>query len=152
MKVPQSSQRRGGGAMEINMTPMIDMVFLLIVYFVWTSGDLAQEMLLPSRISEQAGTAAEANTETPPPEADFDPVVVRIAWQNDSPQWRVNDQPLASLGELREILANLAEIKRDAPVILHPDPQVPLGTVIDVYDLSRVIGFEKVQFATSGRP
>jgi biopolymer transport protein ExbD len=151
MKVPNSSQRRGG-AMEINMTPMIDMVFLLIVYFVWTSGDLAQEMLLPSRISEQSGTAAAASSDTPPPEADFDPVVVRVSWQGDAPLWRVNDQPLDSLDELREILLNLAEIKRDAPVILHPDPEVPLGSVIDVYDLSRVIGFEKIQFATSARP
>lgn len=151
MKVPNSSQRRGG-AMEINMTPMIDMVFLLIVYFVWTSGDLAQEMLLPSRISEQSGTAATTNPDTPPPEADFDPVVVRVSWQRGAPLWRVNDQLLGSLGELREILTNLAEIKRDAPVILHPDPEVPLGNVIDVYDLSRVIGFEKIQFATSARP
>ena len=152
MKVPHSSQRRGGGAMEINMTPMIDMVFLLIVYFVWTSGDLAQEMLLPSRISEQVGTETTANTETPPPEADFDPVVVRVAWQNNAPQWRVNDQPLASLDELRDVLTNLAEIKRDAPVVLHPDGEVPLGSVIDVYDLSRLIGFEKIQFATTARP
>jgi biopolymer transport protein ExbD len=151
MKVPNSSQRRGG-AMEINMTPMIDMVFLLIVYFVWTSGDLAQEMLLPSRISEQSGTAAATSTDTPPPEADFDPVVVRVSWQGDAPLWRVNDQPLGSLDELRDVLQKLADIKRDAPVILHPDPEVPLGSVIDVYDLSRVIGFEKIQFATAARP
>jgi biopolymer transport protein ExbD len=151
MKVPNSSQRRGG-AMEINMTPMIDMVFLLIVYFVWTSGDLAQEMLLPSRISEQSGTSTPTSSDTPPPEADFDPVVVRVSWEGDAPLWRVNDQPLGSLDELREILTNLAEIKRDAPVILHPDPEVPLGSVIDVYDLSRVIGFEKIQFAASARP
>jgi biopolymer transport protein ExbD len=152
MKVPHSSERRGGGAMEINMTPMIDMVFLLIVYFVWTSGDLAQEMLLPSRLSEQAGTAAATNTDTPPPEADFDPVVVRVSWQDEAPQWLVNGRPLNSLDELRDTLANLAEIKRDAPIILHPDSEVPLGSVIDVYDLSRVIGFEKIQFATSARP
>jgi biopolymer transport protein ExbD len=137
--------------MEINMTPMIDMVFLLIVYFVWTSGDLAQEMLLPSRISEQSGTAASPNTDIPPPEADFDPVVVRVSWEDGATVWRVNDQPLASLNELREVLQKLADIKRDAPVILHPDPEVPLGSVIDGYDLSRVIGFEKIQFATTAR-
>lgn len=148
MKVPHSSQRRGGGAMEINMTPMIDMVFLLIVYFVWTSGDLAQEMLLPSHISEQSGTAA-ATSDTPPPEADFDPIVVRVSQQEGSILWRVNDEPLDSLDELRDVLQRLADIKRDAPVILHPDGEVPLGSVIDVYDLSRVIGFEKVQFAAS---
>jgi biopolymer transport protein ExbD len=150
MKVPHSSQRRGGGAMEINMTPMIDMVFLLIVYFVWTSGDLAPELLLPSHISEQSGTVVD-KTDTPPPEADFDPVVVRLLWQNGAAGWRVNDEPLNSLEELRNVLARLAEIKRDAPVILHPDPEVPLGNVIDVYDLTRVVGFEKVAFVTTAR-
>jgi len=134
--------------MEINMTPMIDMVFLLIVYFVWSSGDLAQEQLLPSHISEQSGTAA-TTSEVPPPEADFDPVVVRVVQQDDAILWRVNDQPLASLDELREVLQRLADIKRDAPVILHPDGGVPLGSVIDIYDMARVIGFEKVQFHTS---
>jgi len=148
MKVPHSSQRRGG-AMEINMTPMIDMVFLLIVYFVWTSGDLAQELLLPSRVTEQSGTTATAADDIPPPEADFDPVVIRVSWLNGAPQWRVNDQPLGSLGELREVLEKLADIKRDAPVILHPDPDVPLGSVIDIYDLSRIIGFEKINFKAS---
>lgn len=147
MKVPHSSQRRGGGTMEINMTPMIDMVFLLIVYFVWTSGDLAQEMPLPSRISEQSGTAA-ATDDIPPPEADFDPVVVRIVLNDGTVGWRVNDERLGSLDQLRAVLQRLAEIKADAPVVLHPDPAVPLGDVIDVYDLSRVIGFEKIQFAT----
>ncbi len=147
MKVPHSSQRRGGGTMEINMTPMIDMVFLLIVYFVWTSGDQVPELLLPSHISEQAGTAA-GNPDIPPPEADFDPVVVRIALENGNAAWRVNEEPLGSLGELRTLLARLAAIKADAPVILHPDPRVPLGDVIDVYDLARLLGFEKIQFAT----
>ena len=133
------------------MTPMIDMVFLLIVYFVWTSGDLAMELLLPSQLSQQSGTAAATTDDVPPPEADFDPVVVRVAWRDGAAAWRVNDQPLGSLAELREVLARLAAIKRDAPVILHPDGEVPLGSVIDVYDLSRVVGFEKVQFATSAK-
>ena len=61
----------------------------------------------------------------------------------------VNDAPIASLAELRETLAKIARIKRDAPVILDPSGEVPLGDVIDVFDLSRLVGFEKVQFATS---
>ncbi len=151
MKIPHSSQRRGKGTMEINMTPMIDMVFLLIVYFVWTSGDLQQESLLPSRISEQTGASAATTDATPPPEADFDPVIVRVAWQGNAPTWRVNGQSLAAFDELRDVFAKLARIKRDAPVILHPDDNVPLGSIIDVYDLARVIGFDKIQFATAAR-
>lgn len=152
MKVPNSSQRRGGGVMEINMTPMIDMVFLLIVYFVWTSGDLAQETLLPSHIAEESGNMAATDSDIPPPEADFDRVVVRVLSQGGKATWRVNDEPLTSLIELRKVLEKLASIKRDVPVLLHPDPEVPLGDVIDLYDLARVIGFEKLNFAASAQP
>lgn len=144
MKIPSASQRRS--AMEINMTPMIDMVFLLIVYFVWTSGDSALETLLPSRIAEQAGTQA-TPSDVPPPEADFDPVVVRVAREGGNTTWRVNEQSLGSLQELRSVLQKLAEIKRDAPVILDPEGDVSLGDAIDVYDLARRLGFEKVQFS-----
>jgi biopolymer transport protein ExbD len=41
----------------------------------------------------------------------------------------------------------VAGIKTDAPVILHPDEEVPVGNVIDVYDISRIAGFDKIQFA-----
>ena len=41
----------------------------------------------------------------------------------------------ASLAELRQMLASIARIKRDAPVILDPASDVPLGDVIDVFDL-----------------
>jgi biopolymer transport protein ExbD len=145
MKIPNS--REQANAFEIQMTPMIDMVFLLIVFFVWTSGMQAVERLLPSQISEQTGTAPSDLNDIPPPEADFDPVVVRITGEPHAPQWSVNDQPLTSLAELRSVLEKLVAIKRDAPVILHPDPLISLGHVIEVYDLSRVLGFDKVQFA-----
>ena len=150
MKVP-NTRDRSGGVLEIQMTPMIDMVFLLIVFFVWTSGMQAVEMLLPSHVSEQTGTAPSTANDTPPPEADFDPVVVRITSEANELAWQVNDQPLTSLAELRGLLEKLASIKRDAPVILHPDPLVSLGHVIEVYDLSRLVGFEKVQFAADSQ-
>ncbi len=145
MKIPNTRNR--SGVLEIQMTPMIDMVFLLIVFFVWTSGMQAVEMLLPSHISEQTGTSPSETNDVPPPEADFDPVVVRIVGEANSPAWRLNDQPLASLAELRGELEKLAAIKRDAPVILHPDPLLALGAVIEVYDVCRIVGFDKVQFA-----
>jgi len=85
----------------------------------------------------------------PPPEADFEDVVVRVLWQGSAPTWTVNDTPVPSLVALKQSLAQVAHIKRNAPVILHPDPEVPLGNVIEVYDISRLVGFDKVQFAAS---
>ncbi len=143
------SQKRGD--LEIKMTPMIDVVFLLLVFFVWTTSFRAVEQLLPSSLSAATGSSPVAANEPPPPEADFDEVVVRVLWQNGRAAWQVNETRLDSLGQLSDRLKTIAQIKRDAPVILHPDGDVPLGDVIDVYDVSRIAGFEKIQFATQER-
>ena len=135
--------------MELQLTPMIDCVFLLMIYFLVASSFTISEQMLPSQLSALTGSGTASVDTPPPPEKDFEDVVVRIVWQANSPTWTVNEAPIASLAQLKAALAQVARIKRDAPVILHPDPDVPLGNVIDVYDLSRLVGFEKVQFAAS---
>jgi biopolymer transport protein ExbD len=75
--------------------------------------------------------------------------VIRILWAERTPLWQVNESPVRSLAAVREILSSIASVKSDAPVIVHPDPEVPVGDVIDVYDLTRLEGFEQVQFAAS---
>ena len=137
------------GDMEIKMTPMIDVVFLLLVFFVWTASFQIVEQVLPSHLSEVAGSLPTDPNEPPPVEEDFDRVVLRVRWVGDRPVWQVNQIDVASLLQVRSRLETIATIKRDAPVILHPDAQVPLGYVIDLYDLARLVGFEKIQFAVS---
>jgi biopolymer transport protein ExbD len=131
-------------SLEIKMTPMIDVVFLLLVFFVWTASFQVVEYLLPSELSSQLGN--QAAVEDPPPEADFENVVIRIHWIGDQPGWTINDQQADSLDQLRQRLQAIARVKQDAPVILHPDEEVPLGDVINVFDISRLVGFEKIQF------
>lgn len=143
---PFRDQRK---SLELNLTPMIDCVFLLMVYFIWSSSFAIAERSLPSQLSAAQGSGTANPTEPPPPEADFDDIIVRILWTGRGPAWTVNEAPVASLAELHGTLTTIARIKRDAPVILDPDRNVPLGDVIDVFDLSRLVGFEKVQFAAS---
>ena len=147
MRLPDSRSRQGR-ELEIKLTPMIDVVFLLLVFFIWNARLQKNEYVLPSQLSATMGSESEQPFD-PPPEADFDDVVVRIRWVNDQPSWSINDNPVASLEELQQKLTVIQEIKRDAPVILHPDKQVPLGHVIDVYDRSRSAGFDRIQFAAS---
>ena len=146
MKRPSTFHRNQGG-LELKMTPMIDVVFLLLVFFVWTASFHAIEYLLPSSLSQQAGKAETVDTDDPPPEAEFEDIVVRIAWENDRPAWRVNGQEVGNLAQVQQRLQVVSEIKRDASVILHPDDNVPVGNVIDVYDISRIAGFDQIQFA-----
>ena len=147
MRRPSYTTRRT--PVDLQLTPMIDCVFLLMIYFIFSSNFDIPEQSLPSQLSAASGSGASSTDTPPPPEADFEDVVVRILWRDSAPAWTVNDTPVSSLLILKQSLAQVARIKRDAPVILHPDPDVPLGNVIDVYDISRLAGFEKVQFAAS---
>jgi biopolymer transport protein ExbD len=134
---------------DLQLTPMIDCVFLLMVYFIWSSSFTITEQMLPAQLSRQSGRGSEATDRVLEPIEDFEPLVVRIFRAAGQPSWTIRDVPVPSLAVLRQQLAAAAAIKRDAPVILHPDPEVPLGDVIDVYDLARLAGFETVQFAAT---
>ena len=133
--------------LEIKMTPMIDVVFLLLVFFVWTASVHAVEYLLPSSLSQQQGNSQTINQDQPPPEVEFEDIVIRITFVDDRPAWSVNGQPAASLTDVHDRLTLVADIKTDSPVILHPDESVPVGNVIDVYDATRLAGFSQIQFA-----
>ena len=148
MRAPSVFDRRRG-EISISMTPMIDVVFLLLIFFLWSVGTHVVEYVLPSQLAAQSGTSETPQVDDPPPELDFDAIVIRLLWDGQSVAWTVNDSPLSSLAEVRTFLANIGKIKRDMPVILDPDPQVPLGDVIDVYDTARLERFEKIQFAAS---
>ncbi|MBM4089217.1 MAG: hypothetical protein FJ276_07280 [Planctomycetes bacterium] len=137
------------GDLDIMMTPMIDVVFLLLVFFVWTTSFQIVERVLPSKLTAVSGTSPADPNEAPPPEEDFDRVVVRLLWQDGQPAWQVNDAFVPDLRRTRKRLEDIARITRNAPVILHPDPNVPLGHVIDLYDITRLVGFTKIQFAAS---
>lgn len=149
MKRPSPFDRRGQSAtLDSAMTPMIDVVFLLLVFFVWTASFQMVEQLLPSEMSSQMG---DSNTpiDEPPPEEDFERVVIRIGWNGNSPTWKINETTVDSFADIQEHLTRLVQIKADAPLVLHPDPAVPLGFVISAYDAAKIVGFNQVSFAVN---
>lgn len=140
-----------GPATDIDsaMTPMIDVVFLLLVFFVWTASFQIIEQVMPSQLSQAAGSDPVENVQVPEP-ADFDNLVIRIRIENDVPVWLIRDQPLGSLDAVKQQLVAIAQISTEAPVILYPDQNVPLEHIVNAWDAAKVSGFGKVQFAVSG--
>ncbi len=135
------------GPLDVKMTPMIDVVFLLLIFFVWTSSFNVVEYALQSNVSDATAGAATEPLERPPEEIDFHEVVVRIVWIDGQPGWRINDRPIPALDEVRRHLTAIFQANQAAPVIIHPDADTPLNHVIAVYDITRLIGFEKVNLA-----
>lgn len=126
------------------MTPMIDVIFNLLIFFVCTVSFQPPEEILPTYLST-LGTAA--NVPRPPEIQDFDDVVVKIFARGDQVAWEVNKQQYATLSQVRDVLRAIAGVKNDLPVILDAEGDIPLGDVIDLYDLCRLSGFQKIQFA-----
>ncbi len=144
MKRPSTYQNRRAVG-DSMMTPMIDVVFLLLVFFLWTSSFQIVEYVLPGQLSVSGGTTATPSEPPPPP--DFDPVIVRLTQSGGGVAWTINKRPVASLTAVEQTLREIAAAKSDVRVIIDPDAQVPLGPVIDVYDRARAAGFSEVQFA-----
>ena len=133
------------------MTPMIDVVFMLLIFFVWTASFRVAELILPSSlVSQNQGQDVQA---VDPELEDLERVVVRLqalnaVEPNPNLAWYVNDVPVQSLDAVRERLRLVAGINDALPVLVDPDQLVPLGDVINVYDAAKLAGFQNVQFAT----
>ena len=149
MRRPSPLVRKGSEVdMDSAMTPMIDVVFLLLVFFVWTASFQIVEHILPSNMSTQVGSAATEDVQ-PPPEKDFDDIILKVGWNGVAPTFKINNQPVASLDAVEAQLKIISDIEKTAKLILHPDPVVPLGHVIQAYDVANLAGFGTVSFAVN---
>lgn len=145
MRIPHSTADRG--PLELQLTPMIDCVFLLLIYFLWSSSFTVPERVLPGQLAPPPASAQTISA--PPPKADFPELVVQVVQVQGRIAWTLNQTPVQSLAELRATLTTLARIQRQAPVILDPQPEVPLGDVIDALDVIRLAGFAQVSLTAT---
>jgi len=127
------------------MTPMIDVIFLLLIFFVCTASFQVVEEVLPTNLSLPG--SAKTEVEIDPLDDDLDEITVTILQRGDQPTWQVNGRDYDRLEQVRAVLSAAAEIKIDLPVILDVDAEVPIEYVIDAYDLCRQIGLQRIQFA-----
>ena len=129
---------------EIQMTPMIDVIFLLLVFFVCTANFNPPEEILPLDTTLPGSVAADVVLPAP---TNLDVVQIQIFFDR-KPHWQVEGNQCSSLKEVQHILRLIREVKEDIPVIIKSADNVPMETVIDVYDVCRRIGLVRVQFAT----
>jgi biopolymer transport protein ExbD len=133
--------------LEVKMTPMIDVIFLLLIFFVSTSSFQPPEEVLPTNMSLPGSTSETVQID--PLEEDLDEIVVNVVWRQGGPRWQVNQREYLQLNQVRAVLSAIAGFQADLPVILDVEGVVPMENVIDVYDLCRQIGLQRIQFAAA---
>lgn len=143
MKLPAGHQRE---SVELKMTPMIDVVFLLLVFFVWTSSFETPEFDLPSAIAEPPAGGTEVSETTPATEA-FDEIVIRLTLQAGVEVTELNGQVIDDVSQLKQRLVEIIELGVQPPVIIDPAAQIRMNTAVEVYDIARAAGADRVLFA-----
>ena len=142
------------GRLDVKMTPMIDVIFLLLIFFVCTARFEAAEEVLPANLSLPGTLSTMEPMDQEPLDLeleDLEEIVVKILWRAGRAGWQINERDLGSLDEVRAVLQAAANVKIDLPVILDVEDKnrVPIEDVIDVCDVCRQIGLEQVKFAAS---
>ncbi len=75
---------------------------------------------------------------------------IRITYDRRA-YYSVENKACRTPGEVYATLRAIATLRSDFPVIIDPDGNVPMDDVINVYDLCRSTGLEKIQFAAEKR-
>ena len=145
MRIP--AQRRSSLDNE-SMTPMIDVVFLLLVFFVCASVGQKPDSLLPA---ELAAGHSDVEVEIPPDvPQEFPPQEVRLRLSRTTTgqlSIELNERPIAEPQELRNRLQQLAEFDPRSRIILDISDDVSVQQFIAVYDRCQALAFESISFA-----
>ena len=124
---------------EINVTPLVDVMLVLVVIFIITAPLLASSIRLdlPRTDAAKPGEAPK-----------FVTLVV-----DKSGQAFLNDQAI-ELPELGRSLAQTAASRPDTEVQLRADAAVPYGRIVEVMGLAQKVGLNRIGFVAEpvGKP
>jgi len=131
-------RRKAREELELNLTPLIDVVFLLLIFFM-VSTTFQKE----SEISLQLPKANESSEETNP-----DTIELVI---NAAGRFYVNDQELvkSDAESVQAALYKLTDGNRDIPLTIRADAQTPHQSVVTAMDAAGQLGMLRMSIATS---
>lgn len=123
---------------KLNLTPLIDVVFLLLIFFM-VSTTFEKQAKLKIELPEASANPAPASAHE---------LVIAISQKG---VFFVNNNELvnAKPQSLQNALQKLAEDARDMPVIIKADANVAHKHVVMAMDVLGNMGFEKVSMATT---
>jgi len=119
------------GLGQIDIAPMIDMVFQLLIFFMLTSSFIFQpgiKVNLPKAITSEV--------------IKKESMVVTISGEDVI----YLSGKVVTMADLRQELGVAA--KRQSPLLIKSDRRASLGRIVEVWDLCRELGITKINIAT----
>jgi biopolymer transport protein ExbD len=123
---------------EINITPMLDIVFIMLIFFIVTTSFVKEKGLEVSRPAS-----------TPPKEIKQDrgPIVVKI----DSSSLITVKGRILEPGAVEANLEREKAEKPTSPLIVAAHPEADTEALVTILDAARAVGIESVNVATNSQ-
>jgi biopolymer transport protein ExbD len=123
---------------EINITPMLDIVFIMLIFFIVTTSFVKEKGLEVSRPSNAPPKEVKKNK---------GPIVVKVdSNSNISMQGRILERKAVEANLERE----KAE-KPDSPLIIAAHPDAETDALVTILDAAEAVGVGSVSVATTQR-
>lgn len=117
-----------------NLTPLIDLVFLLLIFFMLTSHFVKDEVINIDLPDAESGESIE----------NIEQIEVVI---NEHNEIMINNQPV-DIEQLEEVLRDELKNREEKVVRIRGDEEVDLGQAIDVFDAARKAGAQGIDIVT----
>ena len=131
-------RRSRGEEPDVNLTPLIDVVFILLIFFM-VSTTFQKESQIKIELPEASGEPAEQRKE-------LLEIVIDAEGRYFIDQQQVVNTELSTLK--RAIEKYLGE-QRDLPVVIRADRMTPYEAVVRAMDATAQLGLVKMSLATS---
>ena len=120
---------------EVDLTPMLDVVFIMLIFFIVTA----------TFVKELGLDVSSPDKNNNPKDADKQSIVVKVS-SRDRISIRNRDV------DVRSVRANIERLHAEnpeAPVVIQPHPESTTDIMIQVFDSARLAGVDNVSIAAS---
>ncbi|WP_437566447.1 ExbD/TolR family protein [Sorangium sp. So ce542] len=138
MSVPQGGARKGGVAPSMNVTPLVDVVLVLLIIFMVVTPLLAKQLWLNLPKKDDSAKLS------PPPDDATKPVVLTV---DERGVIRIN-QTEVQRGELKERLARIFAARSDDVLYFDAEDEAVYAVAVEAMDAARMGGAKTIAVLT----
>jgi len=136
MRIRVRPSRRRIDRITLNLASMIDVTFLLLIYFMITMVISAQEDHLSPTLQTQSESGSADLS-------DFQPQIIEVMRLGESPGYRLGSRVFRRREELADALAPLP---KSVGVFIRVFDGVPVGYAVAAVQVARDTGFDQVTY------
>ncbi len=134
-------RRRRTEIEEMDLTPMVDVTFLLLIFFMITASfSLQKTMEVPPPDPETQGASP-----IPLDQIEENSVVVRV---EPGDAYFVDDRPIADAADLPSSLSTAMRDGNRSELVIEASDEARHESVVRVYDAGNEIGMQRIRLAT----